>query len=276
VSYVRDAVIEHVRACNEQGNKARGGELSQLPPRIPVSQIGHCPRQAIFEAARWHPDHPLHVDPTHPFDDYVMEIMEAGNVWEYQTGKALSREFGSRYTHWLREDPALRVGNKYWSGHIDFWIEPCQDYPDGAIIEHKATNPVNFVHKDRLPYLFHCPQVLAYRHFCGTSRSYHSRPGTFENASPPPHPCSSTNIRRNTLPTNDLGSSSRNSMSHGTAYSSNRWRHSSSNSSFDRLVPGRGTTKALTLCPLSPPSTPTTAASITLQFSYSTSSTSRG
>jgi hypothetical protein len=185
VSYVRDAVIEQVRACNEQGNKARGNELSQLPPRIPVSQIGHCPRQAIFEAARWHPDHPLHVDPTHSFDDYVMEIMEAGNVWEYQTGKALSREFGSRYTHWLREDPALRVGNKYWSGHIDFWIEPCQDYPDGAIIEHKATNPVNFVHKDRLPYLFHCPQVLAYRHFCGTSRSYHSRPGTSENASPP-------------------------------------------------------------------------------------------
>ena len=116
MNIVREAVIEHVRACNTKGNKARGDELSQLPPRIPVSQIGHCPRQAIFEAVRWHPDHPLHVDPTHPFDDYVMEIMEAGNVWEHQTGKALASKLNGS-VHWKRDDPALRVGNDVWSGH---------------------------------------------------------------------------------------------------------------------------------------------------------------
>jgi hypothetical protein len=64
--------------------------------------------------------------------------------------------------HWKRDDPALRVGNDVWSGHIDFLIDPCQELPDGAIIEHKATNPVNFVRKGRLPYLFHCMQVLTY------------------------------------------------------------------------------------------------------------------
>jgi len=161
MSYVREAVIEHVRACKERGNWARGDELGKLPPRIPVSQIGHCPRQAIFEAVRWHPNHPLHVDPTHPFDDYVMEIMECGNVWEHQTGLAMGRRFGES-VHWLRDDPALRVGNEYWSGHIDFLVQPCEVYPAGAIIEHKATNPVNFVRNGRLPYEFHCLQVLTY------------------------------------------------------------------------------------------------------------------
>jgi hypothetical protein len=45
---------------------------------------------------------------------------------------------------------------------MDFLVEPCDQFPDGAIIEHKATNPVNFRRKDRLPYLFHRYQVLAY------------------------------------------------------------------------------------------------------------------
>ena len=106
MSYVREAVIEHVRACNEHGNQVRGDELSRLPPRIPVSQIGDCPRQAIFDAARWHPDHPLHVDPTYPFDDYVTEIMEAGNVREHQTGKALASKLNGS-VRWKRDDPAL-------------------------------------------------------------------------------------------------------------------------------------------------------------------------
>jgi hypothetical protein len=53
-----------------------------------IKLVGHCPRQAIFDAARYHPDHPLHVD------------------------------------------PALRVGNDLWSGHIDFLIDPCQELPD--------------------------------------------------------------------------------------------------------------------------------------------------
>jgi hypothetical protein len=91
--------------------------------------------------------------------------MEAGNVWEHQTGKALTSKLNNRhshYLHWRRGDPALRVGNKYWSGHIDFWIEPCEMYPGGAIIEHKATNPKNFQIKGRLPYEFHCLQVLTY------------------------------------------------------------------------------------------------------------------
>jgi len=85
VSQIRDIVLDHVRACQEQGNRARRGELEKLEPRLSVSQIGHCPRQAMFEAARYHPEHPLHADPTHPFNDYVQEVMEAGKVWERQS-----------------------------------------------------------------------------------------------------------------------------------------------------------------------------------------------
>jgi hypothetical protein len=88
---IRDAIVQHVQVRHEEGNEARGAELSREKPRIPVSQIGHCPRLAIFEAVRYHPDHPLHVAPTHPFDDYVLEIMEAGNVCKYQQATCISR-----------------------------------------------------------------------------------------------------------------------------------------------------------------------------------------
>ena len=155
-------MLEHVHACQEAGNQARGDELGKEKPRISVSQIGHWPRAAIYDAFRWHRDHRLHVEPTHPFRGYVQEIMEAGNVWEHQTAKALARKFGDA-AHWRKDDPALRVRNSCWSGHIDFLIDPCHEYPAGAIIEHKATNPNNFKAKDRLPYLFHCLQLLTYR-----------------------------------------------------------------------------------------------------------------
>jgi hypothetical protein len=159
---IRNAVTNYIETRHVEGNRKRGDELSQLEPRIPVSQIGHCPRQAILEAVRYHPEHPLHAEPTHGFDAYVKEIMEAGNVWEHQTGKALAEQFDG-VAHWERDDPALRVRNGVWSGHIDFLVEECDHYPASAIIEHKATNPVNFRAKDRLPYPFHFMQVLMYR-----------------------------------------------------------------------------------------------------------------
>jgi len=130
---IRNAVTDYIETRHVEGNRKRGHELSQLEPRIPVSQIGHCPRQAILEAVRWHPDHPLHAEPSHDFDAYVKEIMEAGNVWEHQTGKALAEQFDGT-VHWERDDPALRVRNDVWSGHIDFLIGECADFPAGAII----------------------------------------------------------------------------------------------------------------------------------------------
>jgi hypothetical protein len=61
------------------------------------------------------------------------EGQEAGNVWEHQTGRALARNFNGT-VHWERDDPALRVRNGVWSGHIDILIEGCADFPAGAII----------------------------------------------------------------------------------------------------------------------------------------------
>jgi len=161
MGFIRDTTLYHAAACVNQSNEDRAKELGAKPPRIPVSQIGHCPRQAILEAVRYHPNHPLHTDITHPFDTYVMEVLQAGNVWEPETGKALSRRLGDR-VHWERGDPELLVGDDIWSGHIDFLVEPCEEYPIGAVIEHKATNPWNFSAKNRLPYPFHCMQVLMY------------------------------------------------------------------------------------------------------------------
>jgi hypothetical protein len=41
--YVREYVMEHARQRAKQGNRARREELAERLPRIPVSQIGHCP-----------------------------------------------------------------------------------------------------------------------------------------------------------------------------------------------------------------------------------------
>ena len=71
---IRNAVTDYIEMRHVAGNQKRGDELSKLEPRIPVSQIGHCPRQAILEAIRWHPEHPLHTEPTRPFDAYVMKV----------------------------------------------------------------------------------------------------------------------------------------------------------------------------------------------------------
>jgi len=115
---------------------------------------------------RHHPEHPLHAEVTHPYDEYVQEIMEVGNVWERETSIALQRAYGN-LLHWEQGDPALRVGNERWLGHLDFFVEECRQFPCGTVIEHKATNPDNFVKKGRLPYQFH---------FDGTGAGQGSRP----------------------------------------------------------------------------------------------------
>jgi hypothetical protein len=143
-------------------DRARRAELQEHGPRLPVSQLGHCPRRCVFEAVRHHLEHPLHVEVTHSYDEYVQEIMEVRNVWERETGIALQRAYGN-LLHWDKGDSALRVGNEHWLGHLDFFVEECRQFPYGAVIEHKATNPDNFIKKGRLPYQFHCLQVLMYR-----------------------------------------------------------------------------------------------------------------
>jgi len=40
---VRDAVVRHIRHRQAMMDHARGVELQEHGPRLPVSQLGHCP-----------------------------------------------------------------------------------------------------------------------------------------------------------------------------------------------------------------------------------------
>jgi hypothetical protein len=68
----------------------------------------------------------------------------------------------SEHTSVEREKP-LGVGA--WSGRPDFVIGPCEQFPEGAIIDCKATGAYQFAYtKNRIPRLSDCLQVLAYQH----------------------------------------------------------------------------------------------------------------
>lgn len=110
---VRQAVIEHVRAKNQESNQAWQDTHHYDEPRLFVSDIGHCPRAAYYSAFGHFEGHPFCVERTHPFDDYVVEILRAGYVWEHQTGLALRHALDGA-VHWQKDDLALEVQNGIW------------------------------------------------------------------------------------------------------------------------------------------------------------------
>lgn len=136
---VRDAVQQFIR----NQHKDNGQWEKRHRGRLAVSDLGHCPRKALLRVAG--------VKQTNPFDDYVLEIMRAGTVWEDETERALRLVYGDRLS---TQD---RVSNDDWVGHTDFMVIP------GQLWEHKATNSVNFRRKNGLPYEFHCLQLLGYQ-----------------------------------------------------------------------------------------------------------------
>jgi len=154
-----------VRPCVEQfitdldaQNTEEWRERHQGEPHLFVSDIGGCPRQAFYNAVQHLPDHPWHAEVTHPFDPYLLELFRAGKVWEQETRQALEHVYGDRL------QCEVEVGDAIWAGRIDFLIATTDTdrLSSFTIVEHKATNPVNFQYKGRLPYQHHCMQLLLY------------------------------------------------------------------------------------------------------------------
>lgn len=144
---VRDAVVKHVVISNRESRERWQKRHKDRPDRLFVSDLGGCVRKSYLRLRG--------EEVTHPFDPYVLEVMKAGKLWEWETTCAMRRAYGTK----LQEQ--VPVGNKIWSGRIDYLL------PGKTIIEHKATNPVNFKYGSRLPYVHHCLQVLAYRILLG-------------------------------------------------------------------------------------------------------------
>lgn len=151
LSLVRTAVEQHIELERVRSETAWRERHSDTVPHLFVSDVGSCPRKAVWSAVNSYHKHPLRVEATHPFSPYVQAIMRAGIVWEKETEAALRAIYGDD----LQTQVPAR--NTHWSGRPDFIL------PNNIIVEHKATNPYNFKAKGRLPYRHHCLQVLAYQ-----------------------------------------------------------------------------------------------------------------
>jgi len=143
MTIVRAAVLQHILEARKKANAAYQArhQGEDRPVHLHVSDLGHCVRKAYLR---------MQGVEGKPFDEYIQEIMHAGLVWETETETALRAAYGDG----LRTQGV--VENEIWSGRKDF------ELPGNVIVEHKATSPVNFLRKDRLPYRFHCMQVLGY------------------------------------------------------------------------------------------------------------------
>ena len=143
---IRDTIKAWVLECqatNDMVWKTKYGD----EPRLHPSQFGFCRRKCIWGSLAGFPDHPLYAEPTHPLDDYVLEVMNSGIVWEDVNAPALAR---------LGAAHGVRFDCPPWAFELDFLL------PDGTIVEHKDTAEHNFRSKNRLPYGNHCIQLMVY------------------------------------------------------------------------------------------------------------------
>lgn len=165
LSLVRTAVEAHIEQQRKLDNAAWKERHIGTEPRLFISDMGGCPRKAVWNALVHYPGHPLHLPGIVPsFSPYVQAIMRAGIVWEKETELALRAMYGDAL------QTQVSVRNLFWSGRPDFIL------PNNTIVEHKATNPYNFKAKARLPYRHHCIQVLAYQKIlncCAAAKLYY-------------------------------------------------------------------------------------------------------
>jgi len=154
---VRDAFIDRVRKDNElDGLRHRvqsEGKVAKLWP----SDIGGCIRKTILR---------IHgVDETHPFDDYVLELFDSGNVWERRIIRALGDA----------AIPGVLVGDDLWSGKIDAVVI---EAGRPIVVEIKDTADYNFRAKDRLPYESHVLQAAVYARLLRAQTDMEALPST--------------------------------------------------------------------------------------------------
>jgi hypothetical protein len=131
------------------------------PHKLAMSGLGGCIREAFLKTFEHCDDHPLQRPPSHPFNPDQLALFEEGRMYEDQLYRELCASIDPGVV--LRE---WRLGNEIWSGRPDFLIAPCGYFPQGAIIDCKATGAHSFAYtKGYIPRQGDCLQVLAYRFF---------------------------------------------------------------------------------------------------------------
>ena len=160
-STIRSLVLQHAVDADLQSTLDWVERHRGKDPKLAISGLGTCPRECFLNAYQHEAAHPLQYVPI-PWEVEVLELFSLGRMYEAHLADVLLDTLG--------EDVVKRevsVGGGAWSGRIDFLVQSCEEFPQGAIIECKGTNPgYNFAHtQDRIPRLTHCLQVLAYQHF---------------------------------------------------------------------------------------------------------------
>jgi len=140
---VRDAYLRMVKENNAMQTKRHEISGRGETKRLWVSDLGRCRRKPFLRLAG--------IEETHSFDEYTLELFHSGKVWEAQ----LQRAFDSRLEGIAAND--LQVKSDIWSGRIDMYLSATN-----TIVELKDTADHNFRARDRLPYVSHALQVLAY------------------------------------------------------------------------------------------------------------------
>lgn len=169
MKYLRDYIENSIRNEHEKAQIAWDAKAYKIgSPRLHPSSLGGCPRAAILKAVQPFLKHSLHQPITHPFELYIQTVMMSGNVWENVIGNGLIAELPGLHRN-------VRSHNDIWAWELDGLIEPelSPEFPEGLIVEIKDTAEYNFKSKDRLPYLHHCCQVLAYQTLMEAKTGHH-------------------------------------------------------------------------------------------------------
>lgn len=153
---LHDLIVDYYVEQNREQELKWEQEHKGKEPTIYVSSLMDCPRRAVLSSHAHLYDHPKHRDITHPHDDWTLAKFQLGKEMEDKTWDALRYSLGDKV---VREVP---ISNEQWSGRIDFLIAECAQFPEGLIIEHKATHAYAFSAK-RMPYPHHVVQVLMYQ-----------------------------------------------------------------------------------------------------------------
>lgn len=160
------AIAEDARRTQEYIARHVDGE----PHHLHMSGLDRCVRQAYLSTFQHAEGHPLQRPVSHPFGEYLLRLFELGRMYEDQTYRELCSYIPINL---IEREPAL--GHGAWSGKPDFVIQPCERFPDRAVIDCKATGSYQFAYtKGRIPRLGDCLQVLAYQRFLQDQRGvYH-------------------------------------------------------------------------------------------------------
>lgn len=133
---IHDAYMDGLRSLSQR---------SYGPRRVLyVSEIGRCPRSVMLRVQG--------AEPTHPFSDYLLDIMSLGVRYEDDTVQKVI----SAGRDW-RVITQYRLKNGTWSGKTDLAI--IEGEGDWTLVEHKAKGNLN---PSYLPQSEHLMQLLLY------------------------------------------------------------------------------------------------------------------